>query len=74
MLSPIEFFETFKDQFVIIHMRRPVKYTGKLRGFDQHLNLKIQSATENNKFIGTIILNGGSIAAIECLKNNRIQQ
>lgn len=67
-MAPSDYFNLFLNKQVTIHLRRPVEYKGKLLDFDEHFNLKIESAYENSVFIGTIILNGGTISAIECSK------
>ncbi|KRH94394.1 Small Nuclear ribonucleoprotein G [Pseudoloma neurophilia] len=69
MLPPKEHLQTFLNKAVTIYMRKPVKYKGTLLDFDDHLNLKLESTYENEEFVGNIVLNGGSIAAIECAKD-----
>ena len=56
-------------KIVLVRLRRGKKLRGKLKGFDQHLNLLLEETAditnaENTRKLGTIILRGDNVIII----------
>lgn len=68
-LSPKEHLEKTINQFITLYLRKKKKYFGKLLGIDEHFNILLEDAYELNENvrieIGTALINGGTITAIE---------
>jgi len=57
------------EKIVLVQLRRGKKLRGKLKGFDQHLNLLLEETAditnaENTRKLGTIILRGDNVIII----------
>jgi len=57
------------EKFVLVRLRGGKKLRGKLKGFDQHLNLVLEETeditnVEKGKKIGTIILRGDNVIIV----------
>jgi len=57
------------EKFVLVRLRVGKKLRGKLKGFDQHLNLLLEETAditnaENTRKLGTIILRGDNVIII----------
>jgi len=57
------------EKFVLVRLRRGKKLRGKLKGFDQHLNLLLEETAditnaEKTRKLGTIILRGDNVIII----------
>lgn len=72
-ISPIELFRKYTNKEIRIIMRQEKEYNGIMKGFDEHGNVFIDNCEElsiggSNIKIGSVIINGGSIAMIDLLK------
>jgi len=57
------------EKFVLVRLRGGKKLRGKLKGFDQHLNLLLEETAnitnaEKTRKLGTIILRGNNVIII----------
>jgi len=57
------------EKFVLVQLRGGKKLRGKLKGFDQHLNLVLEETeditnVEKGRKIGTIILRGDNVIIV----------
>jgi len=57
------------DKIVLVRLKGGRSLRGKLKGFDQHLNLVLEDAeditdTENTKKLGSIIVRGDNVVII----------
>lgn len=69
--KPLDLLSKSLDQRVLIKLKGGRELRGKLRGFDQHMNLVLESAEEvvygdeeNIKNLGTIIVRGDNVIII----------
>eukprot|EP00939_MAST-03C_sp_MAST-3C-sp1_P003884 g3884.t1 len=63
----------YMDKRLAIQLNGKRSITGKLRGFDQFMNLVLEDTTEDvlatgqKKKIGTVMVRGNSVIRMECL-------
>ncbi|MFX1450618.1 MAG: LSM domain-containing protein [Promethearchaeota archaeon] len=69
--KPLDLLSKSLDQRVLIKLKGGRELRGKLRGFDQHMNLVLENAEEviysdeeNIKNLGTIIVRGDNVIII----------
>lgn len=67
---PKSYLEKTMNCDVALYMRKKKKYYGKLLGMDEHFNVLLDDAYEENEEnvrvgVGRALINGGSVAAIE---------
>ena len=69
--KPFDLLSKSLDQRVLIKLKGGRELRGKLRGFDQHMNLVLENAEEvvhgdeeNIKNLGTIIVRGDNVIII----------
>ena len=67
---PLEILTNCIDKKISLIIRKDKIYIGKLKEFDQHLNVFMEDAyeiiEEGCKFhVGTVLINGGTIAMID---------
>lgn len=69
--KPLDLLSKSLDQRVLIKLKGSRELRGKLRGFDQHMNLVLENAEEvvygdeeNIKNLGTIIVRGDNVIII----------
>ncbi len=65
----IHVLEESLDKIVLVRLKGGRSLRGKLKGFDQHLNLVLEDAedisdTENTKKLGSIIVRGDNVVII----------
>lgn len=66
--TPLSILSKSLDEIILVKMKDDRIFRGKLKGFDQHLNLLLEDAedvsTEETKKLGLVIIRGNNVMII----------